>query len=140
MNAKEYLSRAWHMEQKVQAKLEQIERLRSLVCGMTGGIGGMAGHSRNVTSMQDTIVKIAEMEEELNREIDDLVTVRREIAEVIGQVKDSCLRVILEKQFLVFLSWSRIARDLFYSRRWLTVKRDEAINAVQQILDERNGI
>ena len=139
MNAKEYLSRAWHMEQKVQAKLEQIERLRSLVCGMTAGIGGTTGHSRNVTSMQDTIVKIAEMEEELNREIDDLVTVRREIAEVIGQVEDSCQRVILEKRFLVFLSWSRIARDLFYSRTWLVVKRNEAIDAVQRILDEREG-
>ena len=56
---------------------------------------------------------------------------------MIGQVEDSCQRVILEKRFLVFLSWSRIARDLFYSRTWLVVKRDEAIDAVQRILDER---
>ena len=80
MNAKEFLSRAWNIDQQVQSKLEQLEVLRSLACRVTAGSGGTATtHFRNVTSMQDIIVKITEAEAELNRKIDELVTVKLEI-------------------------------------------------------------
>ena len=140
MNAKEFLSRAWIIDQQVQSKLEQIEALRSLASRVTAGNGGTAvAHSRNVTSMQDTIIKITEAEEELNRKIDELVTVKLEIVDVIGRVEDPCLRLILEKRFLLFLSWSQIVLDLHYSDRWMRGKSKEALDAVQRILDEREA-
>ena len=138
MNAKTYLSRAYCIELQVQSKQEQIEALKSLACRVTAGAGREpVKKTRNVTAMQDTVVRILEAEEDLNRRIDDLVAMKLEIAETIDRVEDVTLRLILEKRYLAFLSWGQIAMDLHYSGRWLLKKHLAALAAVQQILDER---
>ena len=137
MNAKEYLSQAFCIEMQVQSKLEQIEALRSLACRVTTSFDRAGGHSRNASSMQDTIVKIMEAEEELNRKIDELVTVIKEITDVIDRIPDVTLRLILENRYLLFHTWEEIAIDMNYARRWTQEKHREALDAVQRILDER---
>lgn len=89
MNAKEYLSQAYRLEQQVESKLRQIEALRSMAEGLNACIAAEpVKHTRNVTAMQDTVVKIVEAEEELNGEIDRLVDLKEEIRETIAQVKN----------------------------------------------------
>ena len=84
MDAREFLSRAWKIETQIQSRAEQIERLRSLACRVTPQYGGAGGSRfRNVTAMEDTILRIQEAELELNRRIDHLVDAKREIAAVI---------------------------------------------------------
>ena len=137
MNAKEFLSRAWLIEKQVQSKQEQIEVLKSLACRVTAGAGTEpVVHTRNVTSMQDTIVRILEAEEELNRRIDELVSMKLEVMRVVDQVKDVTLRLILEKRYLSFLSWERISVDLGYTVRWTLIRHEEALRTVQELLDE----
>ena len=138
MNAKEYLSRAYLMEQQVESKLQQIEALRSMAESLTSRIGQEpVSHTRNVSSMQDTVNKIIEEEEALNEEIDRLVDVKREIADTIGQVPDVTFRLILEKRHLCFQMWEQIAGDLGYTVRWAQMRYSEALQEVQGILDER---
>ena len=138
MNAKEFLSRAWRIEQQVQSKQEQIEALKSLACRVTSGMGNEpVSHTRNVTSMQDTIVRILEAEEELNRHIDELVGMKLEVMQVIDRVQDVTLRLILEKRYLSFLSWEHIAVDMGYTVRWTLIRHEEALRAVQELLEEQ---
>ena len=137
MNAKEYLSRAWNIELQVQSKLEQIEALKSLACRVTSSVGNEGvSHSRNITSMQDTIVRIVEAEEELNRRIDDLVAMRMEVMGVIDQVQDVTLRVILEKRYLSFHTWEQIAISMGYTVRWTLIKHEEALRVVEELLGD----
>ena len=136
MNAKEYLSRAWNIEQQVQSKLEQIEALRSLACRVTGGIGNGGGsHAPNVTSMQDTIIRITEAEEELNRKIDELVMAKLEIMGIIDQVQDATLRLILEKRYLSFQTWEQIAIGMEHTVRWALLRHGKALRAVEELLE-----
>ena len=60
-----------------------------------------------------------------------------EIAETIDLVEDVTLRLILEKRYLSFLPWNRIALDLNYTERWLQRLHNSALEQVQWILDER---
>ena len=137
MDAKEFLSRARNVETQVRSRMEQIEQLRSLACRVTPQYGGAGGSRfRNVTAMEDTIVRITEAEEKLNRKIDELVTAKLEAAEVIDQVRDVTLRLLLEKRYLLFHPWDEIASDLGYTRRWTLKKHEAALDAVQRILDE----
>lgn len=138
MNAKEYLSQAWRIEQQVQSKLEQIEALKSLACKVTAAMGSEpVSHTRNVTSMQDAVIRIMEAEEELNRRIDALVAMKMEVMTVIDQVKDVTLRLILEKRYLSFQSWELIAVDMGYTVRWTLMRHEEALMVVAGILDEK---
>ena len=117
MTAKEYLGQAYRLDQRINSKLQQIESLRSLTQRVTVAYGGeVVSHTRNVTSMQDTIVRLMQAEEELNQEIDRLVDLKAEIASVISQVRNESYRLILEKRYLCFQTWAQIGADLHYTR------------------------
>ena len=140
MDAKEFLSRAFFLEQRIQSKQEQIAALRSLASRVTISYGNEpVSHTRDVTSMQDTVAKILEAESELNRQIDELVDVKLEIGRVIDRVDNIQFRLILEKRYLLFRPWDDIGEEMGYSVRWMQIKRREALNAVQEILDRMEG-
>ena len=138
MDAKAFLNRAYRMEQRVQSKLEQIEALKSLATHVTASFGSEpVDRTRNNTAMQDTVIRIMEAEQELNREIDELVDTKQEIKRTIDLVPDVTLRLILEKRNLCFEKWEQIAIDMFYSLRSVQEKHREAVRIVQGILDQR---
>ena len=137
MTAQEYLSRAYRMEQQVESKRQQIEALRSMAESLTSCIGTEpVAHTRNVTSMQDTVNKIIEEEQELNAQIDRLVEIKKEIADTIARVTNVTYRLILEKRHLCFQMWEQIAYDLNYSIRSVQTKYGEALKVVEKLLGE----
>lgn len=137
MTAKEYLGQAYRLDQHINSKLQQIESLRSLTQRVTVAYGGeVVSHTRNVTSLQDTIARLMETEEELNQEIDRLVDLKIEIADVISRVHNESYRLILEKRYLCFLSWDQIGTDLHYTHRWLLTKHDRAVDVVEKLLSQ----
>lgn len=136
MDAKEFLSGAFRMDQQVQSKLEQIEALRSLAEKMTIRITrDPVSRTPDPSGMENTVIRILEAEEELNRRIDALVEMKMRIGRVIEQVRDPTLRLILEKRYLLFQRWDEISIDLDFTQRWTLMKHQDALDAVQEILD-----
>ena len=75
MTAKEYLSRAYRIDQRINAKLMRISELRALAQKCTVAYGGeRVSHTRNVSSLEDSVMKIMEAEKELDAQIDLLRT------------------------------------------------------------------
>lgn len=138
MTAKEYLDRAYMVDQRINNKLALVESLRSLTEHVTVTYGGeVVSHSRNVTSLQDTIVRLMEAEEELNQAIDKLVDLKIEISNVISEVRNVNYQLILEKRYLCFQTWDQIARDLNISRRWALIQHERALGVVGKVLQEK---
>ncbi len=136
MDAKEFLSGAFRMDQQVQSKLEQIEALRSLAEKMTIRITrDPVSRTPDPSGMENTVIRILEAEEELNRRIDALVEMKMRIGQVIEQVRDPTLQLILEKRYLLFQRWDEISIDLDFTQRWTLMKHQDALDAVQKILD-----
>ena len=126
------------LEQQIQSKLQQISSLRSLATSVQSFAGNEpVVHNRNVTALEDVVIKIIQEEEELNQEIDRLVDLKREIRDTIADVKDLNQRLVLEKRHLCFLTWEQIAKDLGHTERWAQMKQQQALMVVQQILDRR---
>ena len=138
MNAYDYLSQAYMLEQRIQTKLHHISCLRSLAQTVSSYTGGEpVSHTRNVTQLEDTVIKIMQKEHELNLEIDRLVDLKREIMEVLDEVKDLNYRLILEKRYLCFESWPKIGEDMGHSDRWAQLKHQAALRVVDAILAGR---
>ena len=138
MNAFDYLSQAYMLEQRIQTKLQHVSSLRSLAQTVSSFTGNEpVVHTRNVTQLEDTVIKIMEQEQELNAEIDRLVDLKREIMDVLDEVKDMNFRLILEKRYLCVESWPKIGEDMGHSDRWAQLKHQAALRVVQQILDKR---
>ena len=138
MNAFDYLSQAYMLEQRIQTKLQHVSSLRSLAKTVSSFTGNEpVVHTRNVTQLEDTVIKIMEQEQELNAEIDRLVDLKREIMDVLDEVKDMNFRLILEKRYLCFESWPQIGREMGHTDRWAQVKHQMALKVVRQILERR---
>ena len=116
MTATEYLGQAYRLDQRINSKLQQVESLRSLTRKVTASYDGeTVFHTRNVTSLEDTIFRLMEAEEELNRQIDELVVLKMDISRMINRVRNESLRLILEKRYLCFLD----SEMKYFCRSWL---------------------
>lgn len=136
MTARDYLSQARVLDQAIDARLERIARLRALVSGRaarTDGMprGGTGSAGSTFFDWTDTVVKIDEMERALDKDIDRLIDLKREIAEVIAAVPDMRYRTLLEYRYLCGWSWARIARAMHYGEDWVRHAHGWALKQVR---------
>jgi len=140
MTAREYLGQAYRLDQWINSKLRQVENLRSLTQRVTASYGREpVSHTRNVTSLEDSIIRLMEGEEQINQQIDKLVNLKMDIAALIDHVRNENYRLILEKRYLCFLSWDEIATDMHYSSRWVRNVHERALEVVGKLLNERQN-
>ena len=115
MNAKEYLSQAFHIDQRINSKLEQVMKLRETLTKATATLSDMPrSDTPNVHRLEDTICKIIDLENEINHDIDKLVDLKREARDVIGQLSAPDQQLILELRYLCYKTWEEIADELGY--------------------------
>ena len=86
--------------------------------------------------MADTINKIIDLQYEINKDIDNLVDLKEEISQVIAGVEQTDLRMILEKRYLCFHSWEKIASEMFYDLRWLHRLHGRALESAGKVYDK----
>ena len=120
MNAKEYLSQAYRIDQRINSKLEQVMSLRTLLGKATGTLNGAPkAATPNPHSMEDTICKMVDMENEINADIDMLVNLKTEIMKCIKQIGNPEYQTLLELRYLCFKNWEDISTEMDYSLRRL---------------------
>ncbi len=137
MNAKEYLNQAFRIDQRINSKLEQVASLHALATKATSTMTDMPGSpNRNIHRMEDILIKIMELEDEINADIDKLVDLKAEITETIKAVDHLEYQTLLEKRYLCFQTWERIAVDMDYDLRWVYRMHNKALDAVQKIMKQ----
>lgn len=115
MTAREYLNQAHRLDQRIDAKIEQVASLNAMATKCTATLSGMPHNpNRGTSSMEDTIVKIIDLQHDINQDIDRLVDLKREIAAVINAVDNSECRILLELRYLCFKTWEQIAVEMNY--------------------------
>ena len=74
MSTKDYLSQAYRIDQRINSKLAQVMCLRDLLGKATGTLSGaLKAATPNPHSMEDTIAKMVDLENEINERIDVFV-------------------------------------------------------------------
>jgi len=137
MNAREYLKQAYRLDQRINAKLEQVESLNALATKCTATITGMPHGGGQASGMADTVGKIVDLQTEINGDVDRLVDLKREIGRAIGAVQNVEHQTLLEKRYLCFLSWEQIAVDMNYSLRWTHIVHSRALVEADGTLQQR---
>lgn len=128
MNAKEYLSQAFIIDQRIDSKLEQVSSLRALAEKVTVSYGQERVMStRQPSPIENAIVKLIELENEINDDIDKLVDLKKTIMDRIASVKSDENRLILELRYLSFKTWEDIAEIMNYSYRQVHRIHSEAL-------------
>ena len=130
MSTKDYLSQAYRIDQRINSKLAQVMSLRDLLSKATGTLSGAPkAATPNPHSMEDTIAKMVDLENEINEDIDALVDLKAEIMRRIKRVENTEYQTILELRYLCFKRWEVIAVELGYDLRYLYKLHDQALEA-----------
>ena len=131
MNAKEYLNQGYRINEHIDAKIGQIAMLRELATKTNVTLSDMPGNpNRDNSRVEDTILRIIELENEINNSIDELVKLKREITEVVDAVDDSQERLVLNLRYLNFMTWEKIADKMECSVRNVHILHSKALDDV----------
>ncbi|MDE6747344.1 MAG: hypothetical protein K2J72_12035 [Oscillospiraceae bacterium] len=118
MTAKEYLRQAYIIDRKIKLDTEKLEAARSALYGKT--VRYNSDGSKPVphgNSTENAVLRVLELEECLNAEIDELTEKRQEIERAVNAVPDEIQREVLTRRYLLFQKWEEIAREMGYTKR-----------------------
>ena len=110
MTVKEFLNRARYLDKEIDAKIDHLERIDSMVNRVTPVLSGMPSDPcRDNRKREKLLVKMIDLKWEINEEIDKLVDTKREIVKFISQVNNNSYRLLLELRYVNLCTWERIA-------------------------------
>jgi hypothetical protein len=105
---------------RITAKLAQLDELHRLML--------QAGGSDSITA------KIMTLQEETDRDVDELVALKKEIMAMIRRVSKPEYQTLLELRYLCFWTWERISMNMHYSQSQLFNLLPCALKEIDKIL------
>ncbi len=128
---KQYLQRAYRVDQRIEAKFDQIRSLQELATRISPFYTDMPGKTdRGTSKIENAVVEIASLEEEIAEDALELVGIKREIFDAIRQVDDPEGQLILEKRYMLYESWEDIVLSLDCSMRKVFQVHDESLKKI----------
>ena len=120
MNAKEYLSQAWYLDKRIKTKERQLDWLKSHAVYVSPKLSEVPkAPSIKRSPVEEAVVRITELETEINTSIAQLMRLKTEIADVIHSVNSMECETLLEMRYLTFLSWDQVSVQLGYSQNYI---------------------
>ena len=136
VNAKEYLSQAFNLDQRINCKLEQVSVLRDLALKTTLILrDDKVQDTKQRSPMENTLVKLMSLEDEINDDIDQLIDLKRELASFVSKIDNSSHRLLLELRYLGGSTWEEVATVMGYDLRWTYRLHKKALKEANKLLE-----
>ena len=126
-----YLSRYIALNRRIDRLLEEKAKWWSLCLKTTPSLSQAPGGGESGSPVERPMDKVLEIEEEINKEIDELQEVCRGIKTVLGQLEDDTLRLLMEYRYLDGLTFEEIAVKMHYSWRWVIKLHGKALAEIK---------
>lgn len=132
MTAWEYLNQAYRLDQRINSDIEEIARLREMARGIS-----VSSAEEKVQATRNTdapfvrcLEKIYDLEETVNREIDTLVDLKRQIRTVVESVPNINERIVLRYRYIHNMTWEQIGSELNVNEKTVRRWHKAALSAV----------
>lgn len=145
-DAKAYLRKIELADVHINNKLNDLEKLRTMVTKITSTISEVSvTGSGSQDKLGDAVAKIVDLQEEINRRIDSFVDLKREISAVLEQVPDPDQVKVLHKRYFEYKPWEVIACEMNCTFRNVCYIHGKALQAVEALMkgcdcNEQQGI
>lgn len=135
-DAKAYLKKIELLDAHINNKLNDLHTLRSLVTKITATISPVVvSGSGNQDKLGDAIAKIVDLQDEINRKIDNYVDLKREISAMLEHLEDPDFVKVLHKRYFEYKPWEQIACEMNFSYRNVCYIHGKALQAVEGLLE-----
>ena len=114
MTAKEYLSQAYRLDQRIDSNIAEITRLREMACGISSpSWEEKVQTSRNTDApFVRCLEKIMDLEKVVNNEIDTLVDLKRQIRTTVDTIANVNERMVLRYRYIHNMTWEQIGGEM----------------------------
>lgn len=128
---KNYLMRAYRVDQRIENKMEQIEKLHDLATKATVTYSDMPKSQSSRARLEDAVISIIDLEAEINQDMLELVEIKRQIMMSVKAVTDPELQLLLELRYLNYEGWEQIAVKMNFSIDNVFKLHKKALDLVQ---------
>ena len=100
MKAIDYLKQIEVMDAKINSNIEELAQLEALATKTTSVLGGeRVQSSGSQDKMAECVVKIADLQTELNKQIDEYIEFKNQARDVINECDADCLTLLKKRYF-----------------------------------------
>lgn len=129
---KEALKEIIYLNDRINSKIRQLKELRLTREGVKGIDYSRDKVQTSVTSsIENTVIKIVDYEEAINKDIDKLIDMKNEARKLINKVKGPC-GTVLEMRYLECMRWEEIAYRLHYGIRHVFKLHGQALEELKK--------
>ena len=130
---KEELKNIIDMDKRIDSKIRQLERLKD----MRGSISAIDYSKDNVqcsptNHLENSVIKIIELEDEINKDIDKLVDKKNEARILINSL-EGIEGTVLEMRYLECMKWEEVAYRLNYSMMQIHRFHGQGLNSLKHV-------
>lgn len=148
MKAKVYLKKIRKMDAMINADIEELAQLEALATKTGAVMGGeRVQTSGSQQKMADCVVKIVEMKDKINTEIDSYINYKAEARRMLCECSADCIMLLQKRYFgvcddekkkTVYKTWEEIAADMNFTYKWVSGGlHQRALSQFQKAMDER---
>lgn len=133
MTAKEYLRRIRDAESDLRSAEMDYQRARDDVMNLKAiEYDKDKVNNSHIGDLSDAIAALEKYAERVNAKWDELIAMREEAKERIGEITDGRYREVLHRRYLQGESWEYIAVGMGYSFRQVTRLHGGALRAIAE--------
>ena len=133
MTTKEWFRRGWKLNTEIDKLMASRDAVLAKVTSVTASLSGVVVDGTKDPHKFD---RLAEYEDNIDRHIDEYVTVMNEIEGVIHKITDVRYRNLLLDRYKLFKTWEQIAVDEGYDIRHIWRLHGEALKAAEEYIPE----
>ena len=137
--AKQELQKIKLIDTQIDSMLAEVSQIRSMATKVTASIGGEGGGgSYGGDKLGDAIARIIDLEQEIDRKIDDLLDRKKKWLELIYDIGDPSYIKVLHRRYFLYETFERIATEIDYSYRNVCYIHGKALQALNEMIDKED--
>ena len=133
MSTKEWLSRAWKIDNEITALERELLSAKERMLSVTAHYSDIKVQTSKGNKTEYATLKYIEYKNKLECRIDALYAVKCEIADAISKVDNPTYRTLLELRYLRYMTWEKIAVELDITFQWVHVLHKRALKKIKTV-------
>ena len=138
MVAKEFLQQVEKLDILIAHKLIEKQQWRDIAGGISAVMESeRVRSSASKSKLENAIAKCVDMEDEIDRVVDQYIAKKKEVIQIIEQVQNPTWYKVLHMKYIQHLDLTEIADRCNGSYDWAKSAHSKAMKIVQKLLDEK---
>lgn len=137
MNAEKFLDQVKKIDQLIDAKLAECDRLNELATNITAKMPDGMPHSHTGVvpkTMENAVINLVMLEQEINKLIDRYVNCKQEVVTMLEKLPEKEYGV-LHRHYIRYMTWEQVAEDMGYSVRQVLRIRKKSLKILEDVIE-----